>query len=314
MTPPVEQLAVEFVEGTDAYVASVGESPVWHADEAALYWVDIPARTILRVDPATGTRNRWVAPEQIGCIAPARSGGVIAGLESGIFEIALDAPHPAQVVGRADARRVAAPDFACAGMRFNDGRCDRQGRFWAGTMVQDMTAAHPAGSLYRYTPTDGLRGPFVSSLIVQNGLAWSPDGRTMYLSDSHASRRVIWAFDYDVDDGQPTRQRVFADLHDHAGRPDGAAVDEAGCYWTCANDAGLLLRFAPDGRLDRAIALPFAKPAMCAFGGVGLDTLFVTSIRLPGCAPDAPDGRLVALRPGVRGMPEPRFDDTRAMC
>ncbi|AOJ85336.1 gluconolactonase (plasmid) [Burkholderia sp. MSMB0856] len=309
----MERLSVEFADGGDTCVTTVGESPVWHAEEAALYWVDIPARTILRIDPVTGVRHRWTVPEQIGCIAPAGPGRLIAGLESGIFEIEFDISAPVPVVGRTIARRLAAPDFARPGMRFNDGRCDRQGRFWAGTMVQDVTAANPAGGLHRYTSADGLRGPFVAGLIVQNGLAWSPDGRTMYLSDSHASRRVIWAFDYDVDDGQPSCQRVFANLHDHAGRPDGAAVDESGCYWTCANDAGLLLRFSPDGRLDRAIALPFAKPAMCAFGGVGLDTLFVTSIRLPGCAPDAPDGRLVALRPGVRGC-RSHGSTTRAMC
>ncbi len=308
MMPPIERLSVEFVEGGGAYVATVGESPVWHAEEAALYWVDIPARTILRVDPATGVRHRWTVPEQIGCIAPAGPGRLIAGLESGIFEIEFDISAPDPVVGRTVARRVAAPDFARSGMRFNDGRCDRQGRFWAGTMVQDMAAAIPAGGLYRYEAANGLRGPFVDGLVVQNGLAWSPDGRTMYLSDSHASRRVIWAFDYDIDDGCPARKRLFADLHDHAGRPDGAAVDEDGGYWTCANDAGLLLRFTPGGQLDRRIALPFAKPAMCAFGGPALDTLFVTSIRLPGCMPDAPNGRLVALRPGVRGLPEPRFD------
>jgi len=188
-------------------------------------------------------------------------------------------------------------------MRFNDGRCDRQGRFWAGTMVQEMAAANPAGSLYRYDANGVLSSSIVDGLIVQNGLAWSPQGTTMYLSDSHPARRLVWAFDYDVDTGEPRNRRVFADLNQFAGRPDGAAVDTDGCYWTCANDAGLLLRFTPDGRLDRSIALPVTKPSMCTFGGRELDTLFVTSIR-PASNANEHDGHLLAVRPGVRGAPE----------
>jgi sugar lactone lactonase YvrE len=188
-------------------------------------------------------------------------------------------------------------------MRFNDGRCDRQGRFWAGTMVQDMAAANPAGALYRYDAEGTLSAPIVNELIVQNGLAWSPQGTTMYLSDSHLSRRLVWAFDYDADTGEPRNRRVFADLNRFAGRPDGAAVDTDGCYWTCANDAGLLLRFTPEGRLDRTIALPVTKPSMCTFGGRELDTLFVTSIR-PASGANEHDGHLLSVRPGVSGAPE----------
>jgi sugar lactone lactonase YvrE len=196
--------------------------------------------------------------------------------------------------------------FPVSGMRFNDGRCDRQGRFWAGTMVQDMSLASTQGALYRFDEKGVLSAPIVEGLITQNGLAWSPDGRTMYLSDSHPQRRLVWAYDFDPDTGTPTAQRVFADLHDYAGRPDGAAVDADGCYWTCANDAARLLRFTPHGKLDREIALPASKPSMCAFGGSDLKTLFVTTIR-PATNATEDDGYAFALNAGVQGLPEPDY-------
>ncbi|SAL53000.1 gluconolactonase [Caballeronia sordidicola] len=288
---------VERVEAAGQTPAQVGESPVWHEADQALYWVDIPARTIARVHMETGTRTNWVLPEQVACITFDRNGTVLAGCETGLFAVTLSS------AGAMTFERLAAPDFPFPGMRFNDGRCDRQGRFWAGTMVQDMAASNPAGSLYRYDASGTLSAPVVRDLIVQNGLAWSPQGTTMYLSDSHASRRVVWAFDYDTDTGEPDNRRVFADLNRFTGRPDGAAIDADGCYWTCANDAGALLRFAPDGALDRTLPLPVSKPSMCAFGGRDLDTLFITSIR-PATGASELDGHLLAVRPGICGTPE----------
>jgi sugar lactone lactonase YvrE len=272
---------------------------VWHAGEQALYWVDIPARRIVRLEAASGRRSEWTMPEQVACFAFDRDGTVLAGMESGLFAVALNGAG-------ARTRRLAAPDFAAQGMRFNDGRCDRQGRFWAGTMVQDMSLASTAGALYRFDAEGWLSAPVVDGLVTQNGLAWSPDGATMYLSDSHPTRRLVWAFDFDIETGTPRERRVFADLHHYSGRPDGAAVDADGCYWTCANDAGKLLRFTPQGRLDREIALPASKPSMCAFGGRDFDTLFVTSI-LPGANANDDDGHVFAVRPGVKGLPEPLY-------
>lgn len=176
-------------------------------------------------------------------------------------------------------------------------------------MFMDMGAARAVGGLYRYGAQDGLHGPVVSGMLTQNGLAWSPDGRTMYLSDSHPQVRTVWAFDYDVEQGVPHDKRVFLDLSQQKGRPDGAAVDLDGCYWSCANDAGLLQRFTPQGKLDREIALPMAKPSMCAFGGPDLDTLMVTSID-PGTGGDA--GSVLLLRPGVTGVAETPFVTGRA--
>ena len=171
-------------------------------------------------------------------------------------------------------------------------------------MFMDMTAAKAVGHLYRYD-AGGLSAPVVSNLLTQNGLAWSPDGRTMYLSDSHPASQAVWAFDYDVDSGVPSNRRLFVDMKSYPGRPDGATVDADACYWTAANDAGLLLRFTPDGKLDRQIELPMTKPSMCCFGGPGLDTLLVTSIN-PG-KDDGLAGSTVLLRPGVQGLPEAPF-------
>src|SRR5450830_26760 len=281
---------------------AVGESPFWHAEQAAWYWVDIARCLICRM--AGQEYRQWQLPEMVGCIAPAADGSLIAGMHSGLFRLRL------QEDGSAQREPLAQPAELQADMRFNDGRCDRKGRFWSGTMCLDMALARSDGKLYRYSQATGLSAPVVDGLIVQNGLAWSPDGKTMYLSDSHPSRRLIWAFDYDVDSGTPTQRRLFADLHDHRGRPDGAAIDIDGCYWSCANDAGCLLRFTPAGKLDRIIELPSRKPSMCAFGGAGLDTLIVTSISLNGPDGDAGAGLVLSLQPGVAGMPETLFGST----
>ena len=270
--------------------------------EQALYWVDIPARALWRRDAASGQLSSWLAPEMLACIAwGGRAGRWIAGMESGIFEV--------QTEGAALQTKLLAPvAHASQNMRFNDGRCDRQGRMWAGTMHINMGLASKDGALYRYDAA-GLH-KVIDGLITSNGLGFSPDGRVMYLSDSHPTVQSIWAFDYDTDSGTPSNRRLFVDMNAYPGRPDGAAVDADGCYWICGNDAGLIHRFTPAGKLDRSLAVPVKKPAMCAFGGAGLDTLFVTSIR-PGGDVDLSDqplaGSVFALRPGVRGLPEPAF-------
>jgi len=280
---------------------AVGESPVWHAGEQAWYWVDIPARRIWRLDHASGGLRHWSAAEMVACIAPRARAGLIAGMESGLFALEL------RDDGTVGAERLAAPPELGPGMRFNDGRTDRQGRFWAGTMWMDMAAARPVGALYSYTPDARLSTPLVTGLVTQNGLAWSPDGRTMYLSDSHPSRRIVWAYDFDADAGLPHNRRVFVDMAAYVGRPDGATVDADGCYWVAGNDGGSLLRFTPDGALERELKLPFAKPSMPCFGGPRLDTLLVTSIPAPGRQDDPDAGAVVLLRPGIQGLAETMF-------
>ncbi|WP_198420799.1 SMP-30/gluconolactonase/LRE family protein [Massilia atriviolacea] len=292
------QASIEKIPGVHC---AVGESPLWSAREGAWYWVDILGRRVWRLDAASGEQRIWSTAEMPACLALAESGGLVAAMESGVFALTLDAGEHAQ------ASLLAALPGLKTGMRFNDGRCDRQGRFWSGTLVLDQPELRAEGALYRYTREQGFSAPLVSNLVVQNGLGFSPDGRTMYLSDSHVSRQTIWAFDYDTDSGTPTRQRVFVDMNGQRGRPDGAAVDVDGCYWICGNDGGCLLRFTPEGKLDRSIDLPLLKPSMCSFGGPDMDTLLVTSIAAGRLPEDTESGALLLVRPGVQGMPETAF-------
>ncbi|RYF69895.1 MAG: SMP-30/gluconolactonase/LRE family protein [Comamonadaceae bacterium] len=282
---------------------ATGESSVWRSEEQALYWVDIPARALHRWS-ADG-HARWVADEMLACIAPRadKPGAWVAGMESGLFTV-----RP-QADGTLLTERLAAVEHAMPGMRFNDGRCDRQGRFIAGTMLMNMAAGARVAGVYSYQSDSGMLRELLDDLIVPNGIAFSPDGRTMYLSDSHPSVQTIWAFDYDTDSGTPSNRRVFVDMNPLPGRPDGAAIDADGCYWICGNDAGQVHRFTPEGKLDRSLDVPVKKPAMCAFGGPKLDTLFVTSIRPDGIdLSDQPlAGGLFALRPGTQGIAEPAF-------
>ena len=284
---------------------ATGESPVWSTAQQALYWVDIPAKRLHRWSPADGKSQSWQTSQMLACIAQAGNGSWVAAMENGLFAIT---PH---ADGSLDSRLLASVTHALPEMRFNDGRCDRQGRFWAGTMLMNMAAGAPVGAMYRYSA--GQVEPLKAQLdgfIVPNGLAFSPDGKTMYLSDSHPDVQKIWAFDYDTDTGTPHDRRLFVDMTEHPGRPDGAAVDADGCYWICGNDAGLIHRFTPDGKLDRSLSVPVKKPAMCAFGGADLDTLFATSIRPVGDISDQPlAGGVFALSPGVKGLPEPEFNN-----
>jgi sugar lactone lactonase YvrE len=282
---------------------ATGESPVWSAQEQALYWVDIPARRLHRWSLADNRSQSWAAPQMLACIARCGDGSWIAGMENGLFRLL------ASDDGTLSGTPLASVPHAQAGMRFNDGRSDRQGRFWAGTMLLDMAAGAQVGAMYRYNPgqTEPL-APQLEGFIVPNGLAFSPDGTVMYLSDSHPSVQKIWAFDYDTDSGTPHNRRLFVDMNNYLGRPDGAAVDAEGCYWICGNDAGLIHRFTPQGKLDQSLVVPVKKPTMCAFGGPQLDTLFVTSIRPGGDISDQPlAGGVFALRPGVKGLEEPSF-------
>ncbi|TKK32774.1 gluconolactonase [Pseudomonas sp. CFBP13528] len=278
---------------------AVGECPVWVPEENTLYWVDIPNGRLQRWNAATGQVATWQAPQMLACIARTDSGNWVAGMECGFFQLT---PHSD---GSLDTLCLAEVEHPRAGMRLNDGRCDRQGRFWAGSMVMDMGLNAAEGTLYRYASGSAPHAQ-LGGFITLNGLAFSPDGRTMYASDSHPLVQQIWAFDYDIDTGTPSNRRVFVDMHRHLGRPDGAAVDADGCYWICANDAGLVHRFTPDGRLDQSHHVPVKKPTMCAFGGSRLDTLYVTSIR-DDPSEQSMSGGVFALNPGVQGLPEPRF-------
>ena len=276
-----------------------GECPVWLAREQSLYWVDIPEKKLYCYNTANGQTRHWTAPEMLACLAPgSRANTWIAGAETGLFS--LDTSD-SSTLGFAPVAQV---KHAMPGMRFNDGRCDRQGRFLAGTMATDMRLGATTGCIYALD-CDGTVTPLLDGFITPNGMAFSPDGRTMYLSDSHPSVRMVWAYDYDGERGRPSNPRAFVDMADFAGRPDGAAMDTEGCYWICGNDAGLVHRYTPQGQLDFSVALPVSKPSMCAFGGADLRTLYITSIRPQGSLDADVDGGLFAIQfATLQGMAE----------
>jgi sugar lactone lactonase YvrE len=242
-------------------------------------------------------------PERVGCIAlTGVQGQLVAAMETGIAQVTLHEQ------GQVDVQWLAHIAHPAAGMRFNDGRCDASGRLWVGSMVMDMSLASPMGGLYCLDER-GLTGPHVTGLLTPNGLGMSPDGRTLYLSDSHPTVQKIWAFDLDGVTGGLSHRRLFVDMNDWPGRPDGAAVDAQGHYWICGNDAGQIHAFDAQGQWTRSMNVPMPKPAMCAFGGAELDQLFVTSI-IPGQSSPAErgaSGAVIALEPGAQGLPEPVF-------
>ena len=279
----------------------VGESPLWDPAQRALWWVDIEACAIRRLQFADGALQSWTLPERVACVALHADGGLVAALETRIVHAVLNADGGSELSTLAPARHERAD------MRFNDGRCDRAGRFWVGSMVRDMGANIAAGRMYRLD-AHGFPAVHIDKLYTPNGLAFDPDGRGLWWSDSHPLSQCIWRAAL-ADDGTVGKHRLVADLHDQPGRPDGAAMDIDGGYWICANDGGRILRFLPDGRLDRSVAVPVSKPSMCSFGGDSLDTLFVTSIQPANPQGDDVElaGEVFALRPGTQGLAETPF-------
>ena len=280
--------------------AKLGECPVWCSRQSKLYWIDIQAPSLNRFDPSTGSNRVWMLQEPIGSFALCeREGEALLALKSGLYRFDLDS---------GDLTLLAAPEPNLPDNRLNDGRCDRQGRFWVGSMRDPPEPGAPTGSLYRFDST-GRSTAMVSGLYVANGLAFSPDGRILYHSDSFPAVRSIWRADLDIASGALSNRSLFVDTSGMPGRPDGGAVDVDGCYWSAATDGWELVRFTPAGKVDRRIALPVAKPTMLAFGGERLDTIYVTSIR-PANADLSKQplaGSLFAIEAGVSGLPEPLF-------
>lgn len=276
--------------------AQLGEGPVWSVAEQMLYWVDITRPTLNRFDPATGRNTSWTMPSPVGCFALCEQGGALVALCQGFHHFDF---HTLAL------RFVATVEPLPPGHRFNDGTTDPVGRFWAGTMPIAGAASQPEpqGALF-CLERDGHTRRAEGRFWTQNGLAFSPDGRTMYVSDTHAPVRTIWALDYDPDSGTASNRRVFFDTREVAGRPDGAAIDADGCYWMAGVGGGQLVRITPQGRLDRIINLPVEKPTKLAFGGRNLDVMYVTSIGHP----DRREaGNLFAVHAGVQGLPTPLY-------
>ncbi|QFU14773.1 SMP-30/gluconolactonase/LRE family protein [Microvirga thermotolerans] len=280
--------------------AQLGECPIWNADEQALYFVDIKGRAVHRYEPATGGHAVMAMPEEIGCIGFRKGGGFIAGLRSGLW--LLDA------AGNPEAKLADNPEDTRFS-RFNDGRVDPAGRFLAGTIDEpkDGGKAH----LYRYDRR-GLTA-MAGGLLTSNGVAFSPDGRILYHSDTPTF--TVWRYAYDPATGEATDRTPFVRLEPTAtdrGRPDGAAVDAEGCYWTALFEGGRIRRYAPDGTLLAEYPVPARCPTMVCFGGPDLRTLYVTSARADRSGDELAalphSGSLFAMRVDVPGLPEYRFD------
>lgn len=285
------------VEVAVAGPAEVGEGPVWDDEAGELLWVDIPAGKIHRWRPSGATVSTLAVGQPVGAVALRRSGGLVAAVRDGFAFVDEEA-------GTVELRRpveTERPDN-----RMNDGKCDGAGRFWAGTMAQDMRPG--AGNLYRLDP-DLTVWSIVTGVSVSNGLAWSPDARTMYFVDS--LERAIDAFDFDLDRGRLANRRRLVTIDADAGMPDGMAIDAAGHLWVALWGGGAIHRYGPAGELGGVVRLPAAAVTSCTFGGPDLRDLYVTSASGGPPARDAPHqphaGAVFRVRVDVPGTPAARF-------
>ncbi len=277
--------------------ANLGECPTWSVDEQALYWVDINAPSLNRFDPHTGANSAWPMPEAIGCFALREGGGFVTALRDGLWFVDSDGKLR---------RKIADAPYDPAHHRFNDGRADPQGRFWAGSMNEQRDAS--TAELYRLDADLALT-PMIAGITISNGLAWSPDSRTMYHADT--STRTVSAWDFEPLTGDVANRRTFAQFSAETDRPDGGAVDREGCYWSAFYSGGKVVRISPHGEMLAEFPLRAMCPTMCAFGGPDLKTLYVTTARQrrdPAELSQLPQsGGIFAMRVDVPGMREPMF-------
>lgn len=242
----------------------LGECPVWNEAERALHWIDGLKPALHRLEK-DGSQSSWLMPRPIGSVAFRGRGGLIGALKGGFAGIDLSTGRVAYLCD---------PEPDRPTNILNDGKCDRRGRFWCGSRAADL--ASPVASLFRLDRDLSCRR-MDEGFAVSNGIAWSPDDRTMYFADSPSG--MIFAYDFDLDSGDIRNRRVFASTAGLAGLPDGAAVDDDGHYWCALFGGGAIARFDPRGRLASTLKVPAKNPTMCTFGGDRLDVLYVTSAR-----------------------------------
>ena len=278
--------------------AQLGECPVWSIDERLLYWVDIDGRAVHAFEPSTGIDRMWSIPGRPTALAltPDR-GRLLVAVETTLGWLDTDSGQYTAWVQLEETRE---------GIRLNDGRCDPSGRFWVGGMFVPTSAQRFEARLHRVAGDGG----YVTTRLgvgCANGLAFSPDGTLMYWADT--LHETVWVYDYDPASGEQRNERVFLDFGPLPGRPDGACVDETGCYWIACVGGSAVLRVTPAGEVDRQVTIPVERPTMPAFGGDGLDSLFITTIgrRTPDSGEGGEPGGIYQLTPGVRGLPEPAF-------
>ena len=265
----------------------LGEGTLWSARDNALYWVDILGPALNRLSLADGQITRWAMPEPLGWVVERSAGGFIAGFQSGFAELSLD---PLVISPIAD------PEPDLPGNRMNDGKADATGAIWCGTM--DMAEEQDTGALYRFGPDRRIER-MDSGYRVPNGPAYSPDGRWLYHTDS--ARRTVYRFAR-PEPGCITDRQSFITFTDEDGYPDGMTVDAEGHLWIAHWSGGRVSRFAPDGTRVRSIALPARQITNVAFGGAGLNRLFVSSAAIGLPASDV-DGALFEVEAGVCGLP-----------
>jgi L-arabinonolactonase len=275
----------------------LGEGPLWDVEEQRLYWIDSYGPAIHSMDAKGGDRRRWSLPEPIGSMALRKRGGAIVSLRSGFHTFDFST---------GETRRLNETQPGERRPRLNDGKVDRQGRFLAGSM--DFEERDPVGKLFRLDPDLSLH-LLDEGIICSNGPCWSPDGRTFYFADT--GRRAIYAYDYDTATGNLLSRRLFASFEKLRGLPDGATVDAEGYVWSVEVYSGRLIRFDPEGVVDRIVGLPVQSTTSLTFGGADLDVAYVTSMARPMAGQrhkEREAGCLFAIHGlGVRGLPEPRF-------
>jgi sugar lactone lactonase YvrE len=284
--------------------AELGEHPVWSEAEQCLYWLDIEFVKINRFDPRTGATKAWPLPSRPGCFAFRENGGAVLTAQDGIYDFDF---------ATGAATLIHAPPHDPAVMRFNDGRTDRQGRLWAGTVRTDMGMDNTSDNAYYRFDKRGLE-KMLTNVGLTNGTAFSPDGKTMYRAQTET--RQIFAYEYDTATGTPSNMRLFATVPREYGMPDGATIDSEGAYWVALSAPpgtrpyGGVMRFTPDGKLDLYIEIPIPFVTMPAFGGPDMSTLYLTTAALAAFMPSGvPDhaGSIFAVETPFRGVPETPF-------
>ncbi len=280
----------------------LGESPLWCPRTCQLYWINCEREpTLFRYDPATGGTDHWPMPMRIGAVALKTGGGLLIALADGVYTFAPDTGALDQIAAAPDPETVV----------LHEGKCDRQGRFWIGSLSKRMQSHGQRGGAKFYRLDGANLVPQIDDLSVANGLAWSPDGATMYHTDTPAG--CVWAYDYDTATAEISNRRVLFTVPADQGGLDGAAVDAEGGYWTALFRGSCVRRYHPNGHLDRELRLPFSQPTMPAFGGDGLSTLYLTTTRygdhtgpskepglgdlysIAGCGPGLPEAEWVGI-------------------
>ena len=275
----------------------LGEGILWNPGDGRVWWTDIEGQTLWSYDPVARETERFETPGRVCCFAPCRSGGIVAAFAEGFayYDVASGV--------RTD---IAAFEPGNPNTRLNDGRTDRQGRLVAGG-VDEKTDA-PISTAVRLD-SDGTVTTLIEGVRCANGTCFSPDGRTMYFADTPTGEMV--AYEYDPDSDRLGARRVIATFEDQPGMPDGSCIDAEGFVWNAQWGGHRVVRYAPDGALDRVVELPVANPTCCAFGGADLDTMFITSAREDmsrrqlEAEPTA--GSLYAIKPGVTGLADASF-------